>query len=367
MPSQSSRIFISDTINIYPHFSRGGVASYFRKVTDGVINHFGSNVIVCSPEARNYKEARHIPSFQFRGVHRLGLHDALASVAACWERAAVFYSPYYGNAHTKAPQIFTVYDMIHELSPRYFERHQEGYRNFIQEKKHCLERASKLIAISKNTADDILSCYPHLDTTKIVLIYLGVDDFFFERSSKDCSREKPFFLYVGNRGFYKNFLRLLSAFGQSGLAKDFDLRVISPIGKGFNQQEIECIRKYRLEDSVHLTVGASDSELRTNYGQAVALVYPSEYEGFGLPILEAMASGTLVAASNTSSMPEVGGDVAFYFDPCSVESMTDCLHSVAYLSSQLRIDRTVQGTARARLFTWARCQEQTVQTIKELI
>ncbi len=367
MEHSPHRIFLSDTVNADPKLSAGGVARYFRRVADGIIDHFGSEVVMCSSQRRHYGPAKYIYSPCFRGNWRAGFHDKVASIASCLVQPSVFFSPYYGNARTNAAQVFTVHDMIHELFPRYFSREITWNRRFIEEKKNCLERASVLIAVSQNTAKDIVRCYPCVDPAKIVVIYHGVDDYFFQgQLVKTNGEEKPFFLYVGLRSPYKGFTRLLEAFGRSGLSRDFDLRVISSRGNGFSPQEATCISGYHLENNVRLTAAANESDLCTNYRHAAALVYPSEYEGFGLPILEAMASGTLVATSSISSMPEVGGDVALFFDPYETESIANCLIRVAHLSSEERREHIQRGIARARTFTWERCEQQTVDVLQKL-
>jgi glycosyltransferase involved in cell wall biosynthesis len=203
--------------------------------------------------------------------------------------------------------------------------------------------------------------YPHIDTSKIVVIHLGVSNFFFEPIQPLANNQKPYFVYVGHLISYKNFLRLLIAFGQSGLGKEFDLRVIAPGQDGFNAEETTVIEKYHLQNSIHLMNNVNEEILRDSYANAVALAFPSEYEGFGFPVLETMAGGTLVAASNTSSLPEVGGDVAFYFDPYDTDSIADCLLRVVQLSSEERRERIDRGIARAREFTWERCVWKTVQ------
>lgn len=365
MLKQSVNIFLNDNISFLA--AQGGIVRYFRRIIDGVVVSFGKNAVVFSSEQRDYGLAKVMHPRQLGPRQRRLIHDFQASIAAWHKQATIFVSPYYGNAWTTAAEVFTVHDMIAELMPEFFSRKQINIRRFIAEKKRCLERAVKLIAVSESTARDIVAYYPHIDPAKIVVIHHGVDACFFERITpvKNVS-QKPYFLFVGTRSIYKNFLRLLIAFGQSGLAKTFDLRVISPREVHFSSEEMVYIHKYHLQESVHLMTAVSDDVLREQYQGAVALVYPSEYEGFGFPVIEAMASGTLVATSRTSSLPEVGGDVAFYFDPYQTDAIADCLLQITSLSTPERAARIEQGIARARTFTWERCQQQTVDVLQAL-
>jgi len=360
------RVFLSDAIEY--HAVRGGVARYFRKIAEGVAAAFGRDAVICSAERMDYGAARYIPTWRFRGSARLRVQDVIASVAAYWVKPALFYSSYYGNARTDAPQVFTVYDMIHERAYGKSAHDSRVARRSLQEKRDCLERAAALLAISQATARDIVAHYPSIDATKILVTPLGVDNVFFEADGRQPTPTgKPYLLYVGNRAGNKNFARLLVAFGRSGLAREFDLRVITPTGTGFMPAERERIGELGLRESIHLITAANEPTLRASYAAAVALVYPSVYEGFGLPILEAMASGTLVATSNVSSMPEVGGDVALYFDPYSTEAMAECLRRVVGLPAEERDRRIARGIARARTFTWARCQQQTIDLFRAFL
>lgn len=362
-----SSVFIYD--NITSLGAPGGVARYFNHVRDCLIAHFGDQITIFSPRLKNYDPARHFRGLpeNFKGSGWLRIQQVNAFLAGRITKrysSAFFYSPYYGNVQTKAAQIFTVYDMIHEL---YFPKTRAS-QAFIEEKKRCIEQAALLIAISKSTAHDVISCYPQVDPAKIETIWLGVDDFFFGVPKEHKTGRKPYFLYVGARNGYKNFQRTVQAFGQSGLAKDFNLLVISPdIGDRFNDIELALLNRYKLENTVNLHLAVSETELRSSYSGAVALIYPSEYEGFGLPVLEAMASGTIIAASNAASIPETGGNVALYFDPKSVDSIANTLQDVASLSEIDRRAKIDQGISRAKQFSWARCQQETVKVIENLV
>jgi glycosyltransferase involved in cell wall biosynthesis len=366
MSPSSQCILLND--NIRSHAAQRGVARYFDHVTAGIIAHFGPHAQICSPVIRDYGTAHFIRTPRFPGSGRLGVHDLSATIIARIKQPALIFNPYYGSVRTKIAQVFTVYDMIPEMISLPWAQSNPRILTTIAEKKRCFEQAAALLAISHSTARDMLSVYPHLNANTIKVIPLGVDAFFFEHAqSDDHAQVKPYFLYVGSRGGHKNFMRLLTAYGQSGLAGTFGLQVISPSGNAFTSEETECIRKFRLQAAVQLRCAVSETELHECYAGAVALVYPSEYEGFGLPILEAMASGTLVATSAVSSMPEVGGTSAFYFDPQASEAMAETLRHIAYLPTAERQQRIAQGIARAQTFSWEQCQQKTIKVLEALL
>ncbi|GAC1384412.1 MAG: glycosyltransferase family 1 protein [Herpetosiphon sp.] len=360
MAADSDRpIFLND--NIYSHRHERGVTRCFNEATDGVIARYGRRAVICSPQRRSYGAAKVIRSVRFRGSWRLGLHDKIVMAAAFWEKPAVVYNSYYGNAVFDAPEVFVVYDLIYELFPSYFPRTEPFVQRVLADKRRCIERGARLIAISENTASDIVRLYPRVDPETIAVVHLGVDDRFFQSAAPEgaAPMERPYLLYVGNRQIYKNFRRVLCAFAQAGFSCDVMLRVITPRSGGFDQEELSLITRFNLGDRVELLSSVSEVTLRACYASAIALVYPSEYEGFGLPILEAFASGTLVACAGTSSMPEVGGDVALYFDPTDIDSMSACLVQTVEMSTWERNRRIVAGQERARHFSWARFQDRT--------
>jgi glycosyltransferase involved in cell wall biosynthesis len=343
--------------NIISIRAQRGIARYFGEIVAGAGRLLGADAAVCSPESWRYGGARHIPSLRFKGSWRIGLQDKIAATASAFLRPAVIFNAYYGDVPSRAAQAYTVYDMLHELTA-------PPDHPFIAQKRRCLYRAAALFPISYHSANDLVRCYPDLDRAKIHPIPLGVDaSFFAPAGARPFAAGKPYFLYVGHRTPYKNFMRLLEAFGQAGLARAFDLRVISPVGS-FTDEERACMAQYDMADSVSLTVSPSDDELRQAYAGACAFVYPSVYEGFGLPILEAFASRTLVCTSNVSSMPELGGEVALYFVPEAVDSIAACLLRVAAMTTEERRSRIESGVERARFFTWERCVTQTIDVLR---
>jgi glycosyltransferase involved in cell wall biosynthesis len=336
-----------------------GIARYFGEIVAGAGRRLGADAVVCSPEPWRYGGARRIPSLRVKGSWRIGLQDKFATAAALALRPAVIFNGYYGDVHSRAAQAYTVYDMLHELTA-------PPDHPFIAQKRRCLYRAAALFPISYHSANDLVRIYPDLDRSKIHPIPLGVDaSFFAPDAPKPASPGKPYFLYVGHRTPYKNFMRLLDAFGRANLAHDFDLRVLSPIS-AFTDEERACVANHAMTASVSLTVSPSDDVLRQTYAGAYAFVYPSLYEGFGLPILEAFASRTLVCTSHVSSMPELGGAAALYFMPEEVDSIAACLVRATGLTTAERQTRIEEGVARARIFTWERCVTQTLDILCEL-
>ncbi|MGL4650202.1 MAG: glycosyltransferase family 4 protein, partial [Caldilineaceae bacterium] len=225
------------------------------------------------------------------------------------------------------------------------------------------------IAISHSTAADIVRIYPDVDPAKVTTIHLAADnDFFAARVEPNAEvlSGRPYFLYVGNRARYKNFAALVQAFGKSGLAPTHDLRVVSPSHGAFDGDEEALLRECGVDGAIHLPTSVDDAALRALYQSALALVYPSLYEGFGLPLLEALASGTLIATSSVSSMPEIGGPSALLFDPTSVDEISAALVQIANLGEQERAERVAQGRDWAAAFTWDKCVRETVALLKQV-
>jgi len=181
----------------------------------------------------------------------------------------------------------------------------------------------------------------------VIVIPNGVDEQFSQIGEK-AKFEYPYILYIGNRRGYKNIFRLMLGFSQSGLIEDGFFLALS----GDRDSEmIDLERRAGIENKVYYLGKIPESSLPAVYRGAQALAFPSLYEGFGLPIVEAMACGTPVLTSNTSSMPEVAGGASLLVDPYSVREIADGLTLISK-NTALREDLIGKGIERAKDYSW---------------
>jgi glycosyltransferase involved in cell wall biosynthesis len=251
--------------------------------------------------------------------------------------------------------------MIHEIFTDKFPNND--YTSIY--KKNSVERADHIICISESTKSDLINVF-NIDEKKISVTHLGVSSLVttLDRYSLVKKHHNPYILYVGNRWGHKNFNRLIKAFASSkNLVKDFD--VVSFGGNKFNDNELALFNKLGLKDKVFHYVG-DDMCLSEFYNQANIFVYPSLYEGFGLPPLEAMVNNCAVASSNTSSMPEVIGNAGEFFDPYDLDDIKQAIENVVY--SNKRTNELLSfGIKRASEFTWEKCAEETLNVYKKYL
>lgn len=358
--------------NILSYVKQRGITEVFAKIALGLSSVYGDKLVICTKDPNRYPFARCIklPRY-YRGSYYLSLNDRIVSLICLKERPQIVINACAGSVITFAKQVQMAYDMIPELFPQYFPSNNIGGKLMLFERKRAYQTANCIIADSHNTAQDLLRIYPSIPPQKIRVAHLGVDfpdnvDDCFNKFSRNSS--KPFFVFIGHRNKYKNFIRALEAFALSGLANEYDFKVVSPIPNDmFSYQEQLLINQYQLNSSIYLFTDITQSSKNELIHQSTALIYPSEYEGFGLPILEAMGCGTLVATSNVSSMPEVGGDVAFYFDPYNISSIANCLLQIATLTKDVRQIKINQGVERAKNFTWQSFQQQVNAVVNSLL
>ena len=273
-----------------------------------------------------------------------------------------YYNPYFLKYLQKKPFVLTVYDMIHNLFPLYFPSNDP----IIEWKKKLIENASSIVAISECTKRDIIKFY-HVDPDMIHVIYLANT---FENENAVSNENRPtsisketYLLYIGNRNGYKNFIFMIQSIAPL-LQKNSELHLCCAGGGVFTSHENKVLKNLKISHKVHY-IKSDASKIKNLYKDACAFIFPSLYEGFGLPVLEAFSCGCPVLLSNKSSLKEIGGDATVSFDPGNSTSLFDAVERLLY-DHKLRMQLIDKGYERLKLFSWRKTTEQT-KTIYENI
>lgn len=281
-------------------------------------------------------------------------------------RPDIIHETYYSRLCYKpkgARRVITVYDMIHEKLPGM----SSSWRFTNKRKREAVLRADHVICISHATRKDLLEFIP-VPEDKVSVVHLG---FSIQHHQGDQAKNNfdivssPFILYVGSRAGYKNFSGSIRAFASSPMLKE-NFKFVCFGGGKATSMEMTMLRELKLPaDAVHFIQG-SDALLAEVYANARLFIYPSIYEGFGLPPLEAMSYGCPVVCSNSSSIPEVVGDAGGYFDPDDLASIRMALENVA-LSDEKCADLVTAGYRRLDFFSWEKCAAETLSIYRNLL
>lgn len=267
------------------------------------------------------------------------------------------------------PTIMTVHDLIFE---RYPQHHKITNRAFLRMGMPLFVRAAThIIAVSRHTANDLTSLYD-VPTTKMTVIYEGVDDEFQPASAEQIatirarySADRPFLLMVGTLEPRKNHLLSLKALAQLK-AKGYPHRLLIAGGKGWLFEPIAAeVNAMGLTNDVIFTGYVPGEDLPGLYSAATCLLLPSQYEGFGLPLLEAMACGAPVVSSNASSLPELAGDAAMLVSPDDEAAFISVIRRIID-QPELAATLRERGFEQAGKFSWQATAEQTAQLYRHV-
>ncbi|WP_332671332.1 glycosyltransferase family 4 protein [Aromatoleum sp.] len=351
----------------------GGVSRYAYELATGLAGACGQDVAIICPLYVNRYLAEsdvgrlvngiRVPVFPKSGRIYRAVNTILGWSGMRKFRPDIVHETYY-STRSAAPRgakvVLTVYDMIHERFPENFSIADPTRR----EKAAAVSRADHVICISEQTRKDLVEML-RVPPEKTSVVHLGFTlTPAAAQAPRDETPDRPYLLYVGNRSGHKNFDGLLRAYaGSRFLQAEFDLVCFG--GGEFNAREREAIEKLGAAASRVRQVAGDDSVLASYYRQARAFVYPSRYEGFGIPPLEAMSFGCPVACSNASSIPEVVGDAAEMFDPTDAESIRAAVERVVADDAR-RAELVTRGTARLDEFSWKRCAEQTLDIYRRI-
>ena len=279
-------------------------------------------------------------------------------------RGRIWHSTYYTRLDPwNGPVVVTAVDMIHE---RFADLYYNGPRNdqSRERKRHCVQEADAVICISESTRQDVQRFY-RIDSGSLYVVPLACSDIFRRLEQRDDSLERPtkqpFLLYVGRRPRYKNFDRLIQAYSVWPYRKEVALVVV---GRPWSADEERRLAELGIQQCVHLLTDVDDEKLCQLYNQAAAFVSPSLYEGFGIPLLEAMACGCPVVAWRIPSTIEVAGECPTYFELAEVESLLAAF-DVA-LSEGRNSERVWAGLRQVKRYSWDKTAAQTLEVYRAI-
>jgi glycosyltransferase involved in cell wall biosynthesis len=351
----------------------GGVSRYFYEIANHIAGMEGQEVEIFAPLYIN-EYFRNDCKVRPRGIKiphlpRTGRIVTAVNLTALRlpikprRSVDIFHETYYSMANCcprSAKRVLTVYDMIHEKFADNFLRRDKTQ----QIKAHAVRRADHVICISENTRQDLIALLG-VQEEKTSVVYLGSSLVTQKVAAKPAEGKKPFILYVGFRGGYKNFEGLLRAYGRSPLLKN-GFSIVCFGGGGFSASELSLAESLHISQGNILYMSGTDDILAGLYTSAAAFVFPSLYEGFGIPPLEAMSFGCPVVSANVSSLPEVVGDAAELFDPTDEAEMRAAIERVISTPerAQLLVDR---GYERAKQFSWEKCARDTLNIYIKLL
>jgi len=355
------------------HLNYGGIARYHVELAKN-LNFYKKKSINLSINSPFYKnnhlnDSKNILNFNglrlphFKGSGRLCLlmNNLISPHMVKKYNPDIIHETYYNSINESfknTKKIITVHDMTHELFPNQFPKKDQTPKL----KKLAINKADHIICVSKTTQKDLIKIL-NVDVNKTSVVYHGLN-VKTEKIEIFKKKLKPYLLYVGSRIGYKNFSRFLKAYSSPKIKKYFNLVVFG--GHKFSHEEVSLINKLQISEKNIKYVDGNDTILANYYKNAFLFVYPSLYEGFGFPPLEAMSYGCPVICSNTGSIPEIVGHAASLFDPSSIDSIRDALMQVLY-DEDLRRSLTIKGFDVAKKFSWKNCALETFKVYKSVL
>ncbi len=356
-----------------------GIGTYIRNlVTElGVLDHDSQYVLLTRPEDAASAAAAAGPNFQAvvetSRPYSLGEQWRVPRAVAR-AKADLLHEPHYVLPPlTRCRTVVTIHDCIHLRFPEYLpSRAAFAYAHAMI--RLAARKADRVLTVSDASKRDILH-YTGVAPEKVVVIYNGLDARFaavpdaeaIDRVRQRFQLDHPFVLYVGNIKPHKNLERLIAAFASMRADGPEGLKLVV-IGDETSKHPglRQAVHRHRLDKHVRFFGFQPVMTLVTFYRLARAFVFPSLYEGFGLPPLEAMANETPVVTSNLSSLPEVAGDAALLVDPYDVASIAEGIRR-AVTDEPLRQQLIARGRRRAQEFSWARAAAQTLHVYREVL
>jgi glycosyltransferase involved in cell wall biosynthesis len=367
------RILFDHQTFVYQNY--GGISRYFVELVDRINKKVSDKCVVSALLSDNIylREKKVSTTFTLMKRHfyfKMTIYNAIDRfVTLRYLKSKQFdlfhptyYDTYFLKHIGKKPFVLTVLDMIHEQYPGMWPDQEEIVRN----KALLIHRADHIIAISAHTKKDLLAFYPAIEPDKVTVIWLGNS----VQGGVNESKVKvglgiPYLLFVGKRDIYKNFKSFVTILTPY-LKADRELRIVAAGGGVFTEKEEQYLRELGVERQIISYPQINDSDLAALYGNALSFVFPSAYEGFGIPIVEAFATGCPVILNNRSCLPEIGGNAALYFDEDSPSSLIEAVEKLRH-NPTFRAELIALGKERVKLFDWDRTASETMRVYQSVI
>jgi len=372
-------------IDATPIINRSGTGYYTQKLIEFLGRADGENKYVLFCPNGYSTDLEHVGMFDYPNFRIIELRSRGQAALALWRQLSlpgqlrklridlIHFPSFIASLRTDIPSVVTVHDLCFAFFPEAFSMLRRPYYKFIIPRS--VRRCDSIIADSDSTRKDILK---HLYTGDgpVQTVHLGVDPVRFYYVAQESEREgmrrqfglpKDFILYVGTLEPRKNIPRLIRAFAYGVVSKGLPYHLVIAGRKGWLFDDIfHEVSSLNLEDRVHFPGFIESSRLAALYSLARALAYPSLYEGFGLPCLEAMSCGTPVVTSDRSSLPELVGDCALIVDPMSVDSIAGALQKICS-DDECHKTLSERGPQRASHFSWLTTAKETVEIYNSTI
>ena len=365
-----SKIIFYDN-DIFLNQTYGGIRTYFENLIKNLS--IENNELQVHPSSLKYLKlkpkyylGKKYISFDFFYLLMSFLKPLIDS--KIYKNKIIYHSTYYRNfflGFINLPKVITVHDMVHELHPEYFSKKYRSRINiYINMKKKAIFNSNHIICPSNATRNDLCNFYPSLNEEKVSVVHHGVNHL-SELSNEEFQFNKyknlNYLIYVGSRGHYKGFKYLFEAFlTLRKIIKGLKLICVGSKPTAFEKD----IYKYNHFQQEIIYIQVNNNVLKDLYKGALAAIYPSYYEGFGFPILEAMSNSCPMICTSIASSKEVGGKIPFYIDKYSSSQIVDRV--IQIYKNEYDSNKIKDGILHAKKFTWSKCAYATNNVYKKL-
>jgi glycosyltransferase involved in cell wall biosynthesis len=344
--------------------NEGGISRYFQELIKGLSKNGIGGEIFAQSNSNERFEKLESPNFAISILNDARVSsNQINQLLDSTRHGAIFHPTYYSRNHKniarKIPRVITVFDMISELYPEKKPR----FRKVIDDKRISIQNSDLILSISEQTRNDLIHFYG-IPKDRILVTYLGSNLHLLPTANDAREIKSEYILYVGKRDGYKNFSNFVTAYSHSKSLKE-NFLIVAIGGGEFTPSELFDFQKLGISNNV-THVDANDKQLAMYYRNAACLVYPSLYEGFGLPPVEAMSLNCVVIGSTGGSIPEICKNAAQYFDPTSIDSIEHVVSTTLSDVQKMEHMRKL-GQKVAESFTWEKTASDTLEAYKSLI